>query len=1006
MSTQSGRRMSERELRLYAHHVIDKVGELEGSLRRQAAEEALEKAPNDAARQTILELAVSAPDDVTAAFVQAAVRGGSTQVARAAADLLLDIKGAENVLEVVSECLRSEDSAVRRRAVEALDVIPDPGALDLLADAMSSEDASIRRAATSSLGLVLGTKYHPMKQGLLARLSHPSSGLARCILESEDLQVRREVAQMAGFADAEQVLPVLEGFGDDPDTQVRREAVVSLATFGTEAAQKLLERKLDDPDYVVVACVLDALAPQYGRQSTKMLEVLKKALKHPSREVRRHAVLMLDHFQLSQVEETLTEALHDGDFEVERSAHELLRRLGSDSSGGWFGADAPPHAQDEQTLMVWAAGSMGVESEGAGGGTGAAAALASEDVILLLERAAAEGDVSTRVHAVSELAELRDIADSAVLQQAVNDLDEPVRSRAAASLLYTRDAGLLADIIAHHRDPLVRRSAIEALMANPGGSRGAGALRQTIQFTSVRTVGMELFGRFLAALMDADEGVKRIACFALQRYVEFKCPLPVSKAVRSLDALADDDSLSSLVRDDARQVVEEMAEARLAEPVVRLGDDVLEWRAQLARQAHALRRDRKSGGFVLDGRGGLDGVEVGQVWPVELGLDPRAAHVAAEALRSGAPLPPEVAQAAMWGLARGLIACLNAVYDAARAVRLMGESAWASQVQQWADGMRGGPQLDWGDDESAQAWAVLLPRLRRRAAIETAAAVESFKDSPDPAVLDEACADEDDWVRMAALVTRSELAADPGPALAEVARLCRSHADDSDFTEVLGPAAIMLAAAGQEEFVPVVESVLGRTHTDDRFELISILRSALREDTTAQALRRHLSASPLQRVGQLGLALALRCAGFELDGLDLPDAMPDGADVELRCASYALHAAQGDEEAVAALEGTLRRGQERERYCSAVYLGLVRVRSAVPIFASVSDQDAPFPLRSLCAGMLVRQGHRGGVSWFNTNAGHVVGLDRTRLATDLSRAVADVIPLMLHCKDLNLGRFV
>ena len=102
----------------------------------------------------------------------------------------------------------------------------------------------------------------------------------------------------------------------------------------------------------------------------------------------------------------------------------------------------------------------------------------------------------------------------------------------------------------------------------------------------------------------------------------------------------------------------------------------------------------------------------------------------------------------------------------------------------------------------------------------------------------------------------------------------------------------------------------------------------------------------------------------------------------------------------------MRQGQERERYCSSAYLGLVRVRSAVPIFASVSDQDAPFALRSLCAGMLVRQGHRGGVSWFSNNVDHVIGLQKTRLAIDLSRAVADVIPLMLHCNDLNLGRFV
>jgi HEAT repeat protein len=178
MSTESGRRISESDLRLFAHQVIDKVGRLRGPLRQQAAQEALESAPNDAARQTILELAVSAPDDVTAAFVQAAVHSGESQVARAAADLLLDIKGAPNALQIVSECLRSEDSGVRRRAVEALDGFSDPGALNILAAAIESQDASVRRAAVNSLGLMLGTKYHPLKQGLLASLSDPASGLA------------------------------------------------------------------------------------------------------------------------------------------------------------------------------------------------------------------------------------------------------------------------------------------------------------------------------------------------------------------------------------------------------------------------------------------------------------------------------------------------------------------------------------------------------------------------------------------------------------------------------------------------------------------------------------------------------------------------------------------------------------------------------------------------------------------------------------------------------------
>ena len=993
MSTEGRRRTNEADLRRYAHKIVDGVHELKGD-RAAAAVQALAAAPNDAARQIILELAGLAPDEVTIVFIKAAVRSGNSRVARAAADLLLDVRDSASALPVIAECLRSEDSPVRLRAVEALDVVADPGALDLLADAVSSDDDSVRRAAINSLGFITGSKYHPLKDYLLGSLSDPNSQMARAILESEDVQLRRESAQAMGFATSDQVLPILERFGDDSDTQVRREAVVALAAIGTEAAQQLLERQLDDSDYVVVAFVLDALAPQYGRESAKMLQALQKALKHPSREVRRHAVLMLDHFGLAQVEQTLIQAMHDGDFEVERSAHELLRRLGSPSTARWFAKDAAAHGESDETLMVWEAGTIGIELEGTAGG---------RNVLPLLERAATTGNLSTRVHAVSELAELCDIADSPVLQQALRDRDEPVRSRAAAGLVHTRDAGLLADVLEHHPDPLVRRSAIQALVENPGGPPGAA--RRAIQFTSTRTVGMELFGRFLASLEDPDEGVKRLACAALQRYVEFKCPLPVRPAIAALQGLADSDSVSSLVRDDAQQAIDLIADARLAEPIAGLVNGVLEWRGQLARQAHALKCDAQSGNFVLDPRSGLDPDEVAQRWPATLRVEPHVAGAASQALRTGTPLPRDIAQALMLGLFQGLIGCLNGVYRAARAVRLIGETQWAGPVRQWADALQGGPRLDWGTDKKVEAWSRLLPRLRRRAAIEAAAAAESLKDNPEPAALDEACADEDDWVRLAALVTRSELAGAPKGVLEHLAGLCRSRAEEAEFADVVGPAAIVLAAAGRDEFIPVVASVIARTHTDHRFELISALAAAVREEGAA-ALRRHLSARPVRHTGEIGLALALRCGGHDLDGLDLPDSVPEGAEAELRCAICALRATRGDQKAVAELESALRGGQGRQRYCSAVYLGLVRARSAVPIFASVSDQSAPFPLRSVCASMLVRHGHPGGRGWFTKNAPHAVGIDRAGMAADLSRAVADVIPLMLQCKDVNLGRFV
>jgi len=992
-------RVSQQKAQRYAHQVLDQVSRLAPAELQEAAARALADAPDDGVRQAVLETSVLAPDEVTAAFVMAGVRSGGRRIARVAADLLMDIRQSKAALSIISECLESRDASVRQRGVEAIEVVSDPAAIGVLTSALGSDSAPVRRAAANSLGLMAGSKYHPLKSPLLEALGEASSPLARTIVESGDVQLQRELAQVLGYAESDLVLPVLSRLCQDEDVQVRREAVLSLASLNSDAAMEAIKGKLADPDHIVAACVLDAMAARYGRDSAQLLEAIQSALKHPSAEVRRHSVLMLDRYKLRQVEQMLVAAMGDADFEVQRSALELLHTLGAEPGAAWLGGGGADRSQAQQALMVWEAVNVSMDS-------GAAWAEKGAEVVKLLEGLVAEGAPSTRVHAISELLAISDIADSSLLRAALHDPDESVRSAASGGLASTRDAGLLAEVLQRHPDALVRRGAIETLLENPAGPRRAGAPTRRIEFTSARTIGMELMSYFLAALRDDDEGVRQTACAAVERYVEFGCPMPARTVVEGLMGLADDASSSSLVRDTAQELVEKIGDAAVATPLVKLARSALEWRGRLAREAHALRLDAGAGGYVLDPRGGLDPARIAEQWPGELGLSAEQAQAAAGALQSQKPLPNDLAQAIMAALVRDLVGCLDAVHHAGRALRLAGEARWRPELEQWTRAMEGAPRLDWGDDETVRSWCTMLPRLTRRAGISAAAAAESLKESPEACVLDEACADQDGWVQMAALVSRAEIEQDPSRSLARLAELCRSFGDDPDFLEVAGPALVALVAAGQGDFVPVLESALDRAPTDLRYELTQKLLVAAQKEPTADLLRSYLSGKPVARMGQLCLALALKGAGRELDGLDVPQSPPAEAGVELHAAVLGLAAMMGREEAVAQLESALRERQRRERYCSAVYLGLARVHSAMPIFSGVSDRDAPFPLRSLCAGMLVRGGQRQGMLWFSKMGTHAGQADKTRAAIDAGRAVADVIPLMLDCTNVNLGRFV
>ena len=703
---------------------------------------------------------------------------------------------------------------------------------------------------------------------------------------------------------------------------------------------------------------------------------------------------MLDRFSRDEVAPVLAKAARDEDFEVARRAGEMLRRLHADEGLGWLADEMDKQEAGERAMPVWEAGNIGMDANVRASAAGAAQA--AQEVVPMLERAITEGSSSDKLNAVSELTGLCDISDSEPMRSALYDRDSSVRSRAADALPYTRDAGLLAAVLADHPDALVRRRATDSLARNPGGAGRTGRLSESVSLAGTRTCGMELFGCFLKALHDTDTGVQQQACEAIREYAQSAGLLPVRQTVAELGRIADDPQVSFLVQEDAVHTAEAAGKVALLGIVVPGVDAVLAWRGKIARQAHAL---VSASGREPDTIAPSVTAEDVEEWVGEYALTAEQGQALRRIVAGqGKTLDPGAAEQLMAGMARDLAVPLDCVAHAARALRLVAHEDAAKSLQQWCAAVEAAPRLDWGGAEAPSGHLLRLYRHGRRAWVETRLALAELAGQPLAAAVSAAAADQDDWVKLCAL----EAGGEP----AEVLRLCRAHAADRDYAEPVGRCAAALLAAGQEGVVELARQAIGAARTDFSMELTQRIMVAAQSEAAASLLRAGLEGRRLDAAADLCLALALRGAGNSLAGLDLPDAAALAGDLEARCARLALGAMENEAEPAAELEHLLREGDPQERYAAAWHLSLARVRSAVPVFASVRDQDLPYLLRALAAASLVRRGHNAALMWFIKVLASTQGEQAARILTHLSAAVEDTIPLMLECRDVNVGRFV
>ncbi len=989
------RRLSAEQVAAYARRAVDQVAKADDV--DAAARSALAAAPDPGLRRAIVETSAGSPERVKAALVGAALQEGSPELADVAADLLVDLARAPHGLDVLRQGFASQEASVRRRAVEAVERFSDPSVVVLLAGGMTDEAPVVSRMATVTFGLIVGTPRHPLRKAILDGLSDLQSEISRAIAENPDEQVRRQALQGLSFSGSDAALPTVTRLCEDGDEDVRQEAVLCLTAVGSEAALDLIARRLDDPSYCVVSTALDVLAARFGSSSPKLLPMLQRAMSHPLPEVRRQAVLMLDRFDLGQVQAMLDKAVTDEDFEVARRAGEILRRHQAGSSVDWLADEISESLADDRTLAVWEAGNIGMEQT-------AAARAGGPDVnelVRALEMALRTGSSSDKVHALNELGGLVDIADSEAMRDALEDDDSSVRSRAAESLTRTRDAGLLAKVLQSNADPLVRRRAADRLAENPGGPRRVGRRGLEVAFSSTRTLGMQLYGFFLDALDDADPEVRQRACETVRDYAQRIRLVPVRETLRRLERLARDESVSFLVQEDAENAADVVSRNSIATLIAEQVDQVLAWRGRLAREAHAVRWD--GGAWALADQPDEETLER---WRTAYRLSTEQVAAVQGAGRGPRKLDGAAAARILGGLTRDLSAALSGVAHAARAIRLIGHEGPKAALGEWARSVRAAPRLEWGPGDAAGRWLRRLHRSRSRAEADVLQAGDSFAPGSAADDLARLAGDDDDWVKLTALAASAELKPEQPETLQQIAALCEQHAADKAYVRPLGRAAVVLLRAGVRDAARLGEFALAEANVDFRAELTERLLAAAQKGNCAAILRDHLAGRAVSDLPGLCFALALRGAGHAIEQLDLPPDAGEADGSELACARLALRIMGNDAPAASQLADVLRNGSAAQQYCSAYYLALSRARTAALVFAGVRDRDIPHMLKALCAASLLRQGHPGGTTWFDEALPSAPGSAKAGLLIHLSRAVEDTVPAMLECADANIGRFL
>lgn len=472
---------------------------------------------------------------------------------------------AERGVVVLRRLTRDGERSVRVAALDALRALGKeaaPAVIDL-AQLAADEGEEVRER----VAVALGTAHGDAEAAVPALLR---------LLEDPIPRVRLAAARAVGvFGDnAAPAIPILIPLLQDAEDEIRHAAAAAIADIGTLDARSLprLTAGLRSRDNVVQARAAEAVG-SIGPTAAAAVPVLIELLKDDSDRVRQRAAWALGQMEDASAAVALGEALRDEDFRVAASAADALGRLGPAAASA---TPALLQAAKHINAVVRCNTASALASVGTGERVVTTLLALTGDAELEVQLAAIAAlgrfedkmaqqrlcetltDGNPRVRVATVRALQSDGLDTAklvtVLLPLLDDANEDVVVEVLAGLgrLDKPSSAIVARIAQLLQDD---REAVQLAAARALGQfgtaavsasqglllilqRGSARVREQALRTLLQVEPPELLGACLAALHDADEGVRRLASAGLV----LAAPLPNDALPPVVEAMKDSDA--------------------------------------------------------------------------------------------------------------------------------------------------------------------------------------------------------------------------------------------------------------------------------------------------------------------------------------------------------------------------------------------------------------------------------------------------------------------------------
>lgn len=243
-------------------------------------------------------------------------RSEDTDVRKAAIEALGKLR-SERAVEDLIALLRDPAWTIRRESAQALGEIGDTRAVEPLLAASKDSDYYVRQAASAALDKIWGqAKQAPIP------VEDEFAALRKSLADPSPVVRTKAVQQLAAYGQADVVPDLLEML-DDPDYKVREAVINALKNFRDENTMSLVIHALQDRNFLKRQGAVKILGSQ---GELTYLEYLLPLAGDPNSAVRAELAQILGNFTTDEVLSPLINALNDADAAVRTGAAQALAR--------------------------------------------------------------------------------------------------------------------------------------------------------------------------------------------------------------------------------------------------------------------------------------------------------------------------------------------------------------------------------------------------------------------------------------------------------------------------------------------------------------------------------------------------------------------------------------------------------------------------------------------------------------------------------------------------------